>query len=131
MIYINRKTGTRIALTDVPARDRTFFRDAVRRFRRNAPWAEFEDFAFGMGSPIYSLRVSPLEVVKDPLYVALKDMWLELGVRQGLVAERTIKERHNHAPRRSQSRSREAANRQDVPEYRKLAASNSSARSHS
>jgi hypothetical protein len=56
-------------------------------------WLAFDEFAFRMESPIYSHHRSHLEVHKDPLYLALKDMSLQLGTQQGRVARRPAKEK--------------------------------------
>lgn len=65
--------------------EESFLHRAERKFADNADWFEFEDFAFGSRSPLYSKTRSQKDVLAHPLYVALKDMWLELGVRQGRV----------------------------------------------
>ncbi|HYC93067.1 MAG TPA: hypothetical protein VEO54_27930 [Thermoanaerobaculia bacterium] len=64
-----------------------FLRRARKKSAENADWFEFEDFAFGSRSPLYSKTRSHKDVLTHPLYVALKDMWLELGVRQGKVKD--------------------------------------------
>src|SRR6266498_3224697 len=64
--------------------ERVFLRQAEQKYRANANWFEFEDFAFGMRSPLFSRHRSHLDVLRHPLYLALKEMWLDLGVRQGL-----------------------------------------------
>lgn len=63
-----------------------FLQRARGLFRQNADWLEFEGFAFGTRSPIFSRNRSHRDVLQHPLYVALRDMWLELGVRQGRIA---------------------------------------------
>lgn len=50
-------------------------------------WFAFEEFAFGMHSPVFSKSRShhgPID--QNPVYVELRRMWLELGVCQGWVA---------------------------------------------
>ena len=64
-----------------------FLRRARTKFEQNSDWFEFEDFAFGSRSPLYAKTRSHKDVLTHPLYVALKDMWLELGVRQGKVKD--------------------------------------------
>ncbi len=64
-----------------------FLSRARKKFEQNADWLEFEDFAFGSRSPLYSKQRSHKAVLTHPLYVALKDMWLQLGVRQGKVKD--------------------------------------------
>lgn len=131
MIYINRRTGSNVVLSNLDARQQEFYREAAAKFRKNVDWSEFEDFAFGAGSPLYVRRTSHLDVLDHPLYRALKDMWLELGVRQGLVAQDVIKEQKPYAQRRTQSRSRKAANRRDPQENSKLASAHPLTGTHS
>ena len=76
-----RKTES--GLTDI---ERRFLQLAQRKFRENADWFEFEDFAFGMRSPLFSRLRSHRDVLTHPLYVPLRDMWLQLGVKQGRIA---------------------------------------------
>lgn len=64
-----------------------FLRRARRKFAQNIDWFEFEDFAFGARSPLYSKTRSHRDVLTHPLYIALKDMWLQLGVKQGKVKD--------------------------------------------
>ena len=67
--------------------DAVFFRRALDKFNSNADWSPFENFAFGPNSPIYARHKSYGRLVKDPLYRALQDMWLQLGVNQGEVQD--------------------------------------------
>ena len=64
-----------------------FFDRALSKFSKNVNWAEFENFVFNPSSPIYSRRKSYGRLVLDPLYRALQDMWLQLGVNQGEVQD--------------------------------------------
>jgi hypothetical protein len=66
--------------------EREFLRHAEKKYRANTNWFEFEDFAFGMRSPLFSRKRSHLDVLRHPLYLALKKMWLDLGEKQGLVS---------------------------------------------
>ncbi len=86
MKYCNPDTKRQIELGDLSEHEERFYREALERFRRGANWLSFEDFAFSPKSPIYSQRRSHVEVLQNPLYLALKDMWLQLGVRQEMVA---------------------------------------------
>ena len=131
MIYTNRRTGTTVGLANLDAQRQEFYKKALANFRKNVSWSDFEDFAFGMGSPLYAHRTSHLEVLGDPLYEALTDMWLELGVKQGLIASEESKENRTRAQRGSQGRSRQAEDERNATEDRKLAPSHSFARSHS
>jgi len=104
--------------TDVMnSEERDFLRQAEKKYRANVSWFEFEDFAFGMRSPLFARTRSHLDVLKHPLYVALKEMWLDLGEKQGLVAS---KQKEKHAERRksqgrgSANRGRDSAKKRDV-----------------
>ena len=72
---------------ELPEREAAFFRGALARFSSNTHWISFESFAFGPASPIYARKRSYGRLVKDPLYRALQDMWLQLGVNQGEVKD--------------------------------------------
>src|SRR5258706_1242396 len=86
MDYVNLETGERVNLGVLTSEEKKFYRQALKRFQENTSWLAFDEFAFGMGSPIYSRQRSHLDVLKSALYLALKDMSLQLGVQQGLVA---------------------------------------------
>ena len=66
--------------------ERGFYRLALKRYRADAEWLAFEEFAFGMRSPIYQRQRSHLDILQHPLYIALREMWLDLGVKQGMIA---------------------------------------------
>jgi hypothetical protein len=69
----------------LPEEQQAFYRDAVRLHRKGVDWFEFWNFAFGFGSPLYDgVRVRS-DVLDTPLEKALRAMWLDLGVRQGMV----------------------------------------------
>jgi hypothetical protein len=63
-----------------------FLGRAQAKLAEGADWLAFEDFAFGPRSPLFSKARSQQDVLKHPLYLALREMWLELGVRQGKIA---------------------------------------------
>jgi len=86
MRYVNSKTKFSIELGSLTESERAFYEKAVRQFRRNVDWLSFEEFVFSPSSSIYARRRSHLEVLRAPLYLALKDMWLQLGVQQGMIA---------------------------------------------
>lgn len=86
MEYVNLETGVRVNLGSLTSEEKKFYRQALKRFQENTSWLAFDEFAFGMGSPIYSRQRSHIDVLKSALYLALKDMSLQLGVQQGLVA---------------------------------------------
>ena len=85
MEYVNLETGARINLDDLTAEDKKFYKQAMKRFRENTNWLSFDEFAFGIRSPIYNGRRSHIEVLQSVLYLVLKDMSLQLGVQQGLI----------------------------------------------
>jgi hypothetical protein len=86
MEYVNLQTGIRIDINELSATEKEFYRRALRKFQENTDWVAFDEFAFGMKSPIYDQRRSHLDVLKSPLYLALKDMSLQLGIQQGLIS---------------------------------------------
>ena len=87
------------------AEERAFLQRAREKFEANIDWFAFEEFAFGMRSPIFAKQRSHPNVVEHPLYTALKSMWLDLGVRQGRVAPGTM-QKVADAPRRETTRRR-------------------------
>ena len=66
--------------------EQQFLGRAQAKFAEGADWLAFEDFAFGPRSPLFSRTRSQQDVLKHPLYLALRAMWLELGVQQGRIA---------------------------------------------
>ena len=97
-----RRAAENVADT-LTAEEREFLRQAEKKYRANIDWFEFEDFAFGMRSPLFARTRSHLDVLQHPLYVALKEMWLNLGERQGRIAPSKHKEKHAEG-RKSQRR---------------------------
>jgi len=91
MLFQNPVTNDHFELKGIEAE---FFRRALKKFQSNISWVSFENFAFNSSSPIYARRRSYGRLTKDPLYRALQDMWLQLGVNQGEVQDdRTGKEK--------------------------------------
>ena len=86
MHYSNRKSGVSIDLGDLDVAKRHLYERALEQFRSGVSWFEFEQFVFSYTSPLFSAARDRAAVVKDPLYAALKDMWLQLGIDQGFVA---------------------------------------------
>jgi len=84
MVFENPLTKDKFELSREEAE---FFRRALSKFDDNAKWSAFETFAFGPNSPIHARRKSYGRLVADPLYRALQDMWLQLGVSQGEVQD--------------------------------------------
>ena len=80
-------------LTDTQA---TFYRNAIRLYRKGIDWFAFWEFAFGFQSPLYDGTRLHTDVLGTPLETALRSMWLDLGVRQGMVKP----EEPKRAPRR-------------------------------
>lgn len=91
--------------------DADFFRRAMDKFHRNAYWWSFERFAFSPSSPIYARRKSYGRLVTDPLYRALQDMWLQLGVNQGEVQDDRLKGEKAFCLKADEGREREGGAR--------------------
>jgi hypothetical protein len=88
-VYTNADTGFRVSLATLSDEERAFYLEAVKRFKLGVPWVEFDEFAFGLRSPIFSKRRSHGDVLKHPLFLALKDMSIRLGISQGLIARKS------------------------------------------
>jgi hypothetical protein len=84
--YFNPRTGLRVNFARLSDVEKRFASQALSKFRANMDWVAFDDFAFGLRSPIYDRHKSPKEVLQSPLYLALKDMSLQLGIQQGKIA---------------------------------------------
>ncbi len=95
MRYHNPDSGLRIDLSGLDSERKQFYQLAIAKLEANVPWLEFENFAFSFNSPVFRASRNRREVLSDPLYLALKDIWLRLGIRQGLVAP--LKESLTHA----------------------------------
>src|SRR5438874_13282433 len=87
MRYVNRKSGVSIDLGDLDAAKKRLYETAVEQFHKNVSWFGFERFVFSYTSPLFRAARNRADVIDDPLYVALKDMWLQLGINQGFVAD--------------------------------------------
>ncbi len=85
MEYVNPETNVRFDLSTLTDEEVKFYRLALRKFQKNPPWVAFDEFAFGPRSPIYKNQSSHLDVRKHPLFQALRDMSLQLGIQQGQV----------------------------------------------
>lgn len=88
MEYVNLETGVRINLDELTPEEKKFYKQALKKFQENTEWFSFDEFAFGMRSPIYKGKRSHVDVLKSELYLALKDISLQLGVQQGLITRR-------------------------------------------
>jgi hypothetical protein len=95
MKYQNKDSGLQIDLSGLDSERKKFYRLAMEKLEANVAWLEFEDFAFSFGSPVFRASRNRREVLGDPLYLALKDIWLRLGIKQGFVAP--LKESLTHA----------------------------------
>lgn len=78
----------KIDLNGLNDTERRFYRRALKEFQKNVNWREFDHFALGKNSLLYDGKRSHLEVLKHPLYLAVQDMWLQLGIQQGMVARK-------------------------------------------
>ena len=97
-----KQAAVRKSESALSAVEQQFLQAAQAKFRQNADWFEFEDFAFGSRSPLFSATRSHKDVLNHPLYRELKDMWLQLGVSQGRVAP--SEETHNATRRQTSGR---------------------------
>jgi hypothetical protein len=86
MRYHNPESGLRIDLSNLDAERKRFYQSATEQFDRGVAWLDFEEFAFSFSSPVFKASRNRREVLSDPLYLVMKDMWLRLGIRQGMVA---------------------------------------------
>lgn len=117
MRYVNLQTNRTIELGNLTDDEKAFYLKALGRFQRNEDWLSFDELFFSPRSPIYSKRRSHLDVLGDPLYLALKDMWLQLGVQQGMIARQkqpapAMRHRRSaRAQRRATKRLQEVARR--------------------
>ena len=93
MEYVNLETGVRVKLDGLTPEEKKFYKQALRKFQENTEWFSFDEFAFGMRSPIYKSKKSHIDVLNNDLYLVLKDISLQLGVQQGLIARRTKSEK--------------------------------------
>jgi len=115
MRYHNPKSDLEIDLGHLDAEKRRIFDAAQEKFRKNTNWFEFEQIVFSYTSPIFSRAKNRADVVNEPLFHALKDMWLQLGIDQGFVADdRSEKKARPPRPHRSPRRGDVAAPRQSA-----------------
>ena len=89
MKYVKLANSKRIDLDGLTDVEINFYLRAQKKFHDNTDWLSFDEFAFSMRSPLFAGKKSHLEVLKSPLYLALKDMSLQLGVQQGKIARKT------------------------------------------
>src|ERR1044072_8832829 len=86
MHYHNPKSGLDLDLGHIDADKRRLFETASEMFRKNTSWFAFEQLIFSYTSPLFRKSKSRADVINEPLFLALKDMWLQLGIDQGYVA---------------------------------------------
>lgn len=86
-------------LSAMTSEETAFLARAREKHAANVNWLEFEEFAFGPRSPIFARKRSHQNVLDHPLYITLKNLWLDLGARQGQVAAPTVSKVAD-APRR-------------------------------
>jgi len=79
------RAKNQLDLTALPEGQQSFYRNAVRLYRKGIDWFEFWNFAFGFGSPLYKGVRKHSDILDTPLEQALRHMWLDLGVQQGMV----------------------------------------------
>lgn len=121
MKYVNQVTGFEIELVGLTEKKEKFYQQAVGKFRKNTDWFAFEEFGFGLMSPLYVGRKSHLEVMGDPLYLALEDMWLQLGVQQGMVKTEAGQKGKAIVKRRQESGGRQTSDKSHGPKARHMA----------
>lgn len=86
------------------ADEQRFLSRGREKFAENVDWLEFEEFAFGSRSPLFNKTRSQQDVLKHPLYLALREMWLDLGVRQGRIKAAPAGEGSNASRRKTRGR---------------------------
>lgn len=114
MRYHNPVSGLRIDLTSLDADQKDFYQSAIEQLDANVDWIDFENFAFSFGSPVFKLSRDRQEVLTDPLFLVLKDIWLRLGIRQGMVAPSKEKLTRGKARESRQAGSHSPAHRSDM-----------------
>jgi hypothetical protein len=88
MYYRNRRTGLEIKLDNLAKDEEKIYQTALEKYKNNEDWWQFHDFAFSMDSLIHFKQFSERNIIQQyPLYRALKDMWLELGIKQGKIRD--------------------------------------------
>ena len=119
MHYVNPESGLDVDLGKLSPERERFFEDARRQFQKNVSWFDFERVVFSYWSPLFSGLKNRADVVNEPLFIALKDMWLQLGINQGYVAHRDDRKQKKTRP----ARSYRSARKRDVETPRQPAAS--------
>lgn len=114
MRYHNPDSGLRIDLTSLDAVKKRFYQSAIEQLEANVDWIDFENFAFSFGSPLFKSSRDRQEVLSDPLFLVLKDMWLRLGIRQGMVAPSKEKPTRGKARESRKAGSHIPAHRSDM-----------------
>jgi hypothetical protein len=99
--YINRNSGVDIDVATLSAEKQQFFTLAYAKYKENVNWFDFEQFIFSHHSPVFQSSRRRTDVLGDALYVALKDMWLRLGMKQGFVQRGWSKSDQQEAARQA------------------------------
>lgn len=114
MRYHNPDSGLRIDLANLDTERKRFYRSAIEMLDRNVDWLDFENFAFSFGSPVFKASHDRQNVLTDPLFIVLKDIWLRLGIRQGMVAPSKERPTRGKARESRQAGSHIPAHRSDM-----------------
>lgn len=114
MRYHNPDSGLRIDLSHLDQERKRFYQSAIEQLEANIDWIDFENFAFSFGSPVFKSSRDRQDVLSDPLFLVLKDMWLRLGIRQGMVAPSKEKPKRGKARESRKAGSHIAAHRSDM-----------------
>jgi hypothetical protein len=91
MKYANPQTGFEVNLDSLNDAEKKFFRVALKLFCRNERWLAFDEFILSMNSPLFAKDRSHKGLVDHPLFLVLRDMSLQLGVQQGMIASGRVK----------------------------------------
>lgn len=83
-------SGEVLDLSAMTDKQRAFFDRAERMLSRGAPWSDFQNYYLQAKSAIWfnggdprAERLPTTQVTRSPLYRAVQDMGLRLGVAQG------------------------------------------------
>ena len=73
-------------ITSLNNKQKDFYYDACEALRNGMKESDFLDILFNYGVKrgfFFEPRLSHEELLKQPLYLVIEQIWLELGVRQG------------------------------------------------
>jgi hypothetical protein len=114
MRYRNPETGVDLDLGELDPPRKLLYERAQKLFRNNASWFTFERMAFSGYSPLFQGVTDRKAVVRSPLFKALQDMWLTLGVNQGYVAPKKKADARTTETKTRPAHSNRAASLRDV-----------------